>query len=288
MAERITGHTELIGLMAYPIRHSSSPAMHNEAFAYLGLDYAYLAFEVDNNTLEDAVKGIRALKLVGSNVSMPNKTVVGQYLDKLSPAAKLCGAVNTIVNENGVLTGHITDGIGFMQALKDNDIDVIGKKMTIVGAGGAATAIEIQAALDGVAEIVIFNRKDEFWDRAVSTVEKINTRTSSHAVLYDLAELDKLKEEMNDSYLFVNATGVGMKPLEGQSVVPDKSYFRPELIVVDVPYSPLETKMRSMAKEVGCKTMNGLGMMLFQALIAIKLYTGKDTPVDYMKEKLGI
>ena len=288
MAERITGHTELIGLMAYPIRHSSSPAMHNEAFAYLGLDYAYLAFEVDNSTLEDAIKGLRALKMVGSNVSMPNKTLVGQYLDELSPAAELCGAVNTIVNDNGHLTGHITDGIGFMQSLKDNNIDVIGKKMTIVGAGGAATAIEIQAALDGVSEIVIFNRKDEFWDRAVSTVEKINTRTSSHAVLYDLADLDKLKEEMDDSYLFVNATGVGMKPLEGQSVVPDKSYFRPELIVVDVPYSPLETKMRSMAKEVGCKTMNGLGMMLFQALIAIKLYTGKDTPVDYMKEKLGI
>ena len=102
------------------------------------------------------------------------------------------GAVNTIVNDNGHLTGHITDGIGFMSALKDNDIDVIGKKMTIVGAGGAATAIEIQAALDGVAEITIFNRKDEFWDRAVSTVEKINTKTSCHAVLYDLADLDKL------------------------------------------------------------------------------------------------
>ena len=133
MAERITGHTELIGLMAYPIRHSSSPAMHNEAFATLGLDYAYLAFEVDNSTLEDAVKGLRALKMVGSNVSMPNKTVVGQYLDELSPAAKMAGAVNTIVNDNGKLIGHITDGIGFMQALKDNDIDVIGKKMTIAG-----------------------------------------------------------------------------------------------------------------------------------------------------------
>ena len=172
----------------------------------------------------------------------------------------------------------------FVQA----DIDVIGKKMTIVGAGGAATAIEIQAALDGVAEIVIFNRKDEFWDRAVSTVEKINTRTSSHAVLYDLAELDKLKEEMNDSYLFVNATGVGMKPLEGQSVVPDKSYFRPELIVVDVPYSPLETKMRSMAKEVGCKTMNGLGMMLFQGSAAFELWTGEPMPIEHMKEVLNI
>mgnify|MGYP000081826854 CR=1 FL=1 len=288
MAERITGHTELIGLMAYPIRHSSSPAMHNEAFAYLGLDYAYLAFEVDNSTLEDAIKGLRALKMVGSNVSMPNKTVVGQYLDKLSPAAELCGAVNTIVNENGVLTGHITDGIGFMQSLKDNDIDVIGKKMTIVGAGGAATAIEIQAALDGVGEIVIFNRKDEFWDRAVSTVEKINTKTSSHAVLYDLADLDQLKKEMADSYLFVNATGVGMKPLEGQSVVPDKSYFRPELIVVDVPYSPLETAMRSMAKEVGCKTMNGLGMMLFQGSAAFELWTGEPMPIEHMKEILNI
>ena len=119
MAERITGHTELIGLMAYPIRHSSSPAMHNEAFATLGLDYAYLAFEVDNSTLEDAVKGLRALKMVGSNVSMPNKTVVGQYLDELSPAAKMAGAVNTIVNDNGKLIGHITDGIGYMQSLKD-------------------------------------------------------------------------------------------------------------------------------------------------------------------------
>ena len=288
MAERITGHTELIGLFAYPIRHSNSPAMHNEAFAYLGLDYAYLAFEVDNSTLEDAIRGFRAMKLVGANVSMPNKTVVGKYLDKLSPAAELCGAVNTIVNENGVLTGHITDGIGFMAALKDNNINAIGKKMTIVGAGGAATAIEIQAALDGVGEIVIFNRKDEFWDRAVSTVEKINTRTSSHAVLYDLADLDQLKKEMADSYIFVNATGVGMKPLEGQSVVPDKSYFRPELIVVDVPYSPLETAMRSMAKEVGCKTMNGLGMMLFQGSAAFELWTGEPMPIEHMKEILHI
>ena len=288
MADRITGHTELIGLMAYPIRHSSSPAMQNEAFAKLGYDYAYLAFEVGADEIEDAVKAIRTLKMRGSNVSMPNKTLVGKYLDELSPAAELCGAVNTIVNDNGHLTGHITDGIGFMSALKDNDIDVIGKKMTIVGAGGAATAIEIQAALDGVAEITIFNRRDEFWDRAVSTVEKINTKTSCHAVLYDLADLDKLKAEMDDSFIFVNATGVGMKPLEGQSVVPDKSYFRPELIVIDVPYSPLETKMRSMAKEVGCKTMNGLGMMLFQGSAAFELWTGEPMPIEHMKEILHI
>lgn len=288
MAERITGHTELIGLMAYPIRHSSSPAMHNEAFAYLGLDYAYLAFEVDNDTLEDAIKGLRALKLVGSNVSMPNKTVVGQYLDKLSPAAELCGAVNTIVNENGVLTGHITDGIGYMKALKDNDIDVIGKKMTIVGSGGAATAIEVQAALDGVAEMSIFNIKDKFWANAEETVKKINEKTECKVALYDLADLDKLKAEIEDSYLFANATGMGMKPLEGQTYIPDKSFFRPDLIVTDVVYSPRETAMLKMAKEVGCKTMNGLGMMLFQGAAAFEMWTGKEMPIEHMKKVLDI
>ena len=217
MAERLTGHTELVGLIAYPIRHSSSPAMHNEAFAYLGLDYAYLAFEVDNSTLEDAVKGLRALKMVGSNVSMPNKTVVGQYLDKLSPAAELVGAVNTIVNKNGVLEGHCTDGIGYMQSLKDYDIDVIGKKMTIVGAGGAGTAIEIQAALDGVAEISIFNIKDKFWANAENTVKKINEKTNCKAQLFDLADHEALKREIDSSVLLANATGCGMKPLEGMT-----------------------------------------------------------------------
>ncbi|KZL89929.1 shikimate dehydrogenase [Clostridium magnum] len=288
MGERITGHTELIGLIAYPIRHSSSPAMHNEAFAKLGLDYAYLAFEVDNDTLEDTIKGFRAMKVRGSNVSMPNKTVVHKYLDKVSEAAELCGAVNTIVNDNGVLTGHITDGVGYMEALKDAGIDVIGKKMTIVGAGGAATAIEIQAALDGVAEISIFNKKDQFYARAEQTVKDINERTKCKATLYDLADLDKLKEEIADSYIFTNATGMGMKPLEGQTYIPDPSFLRPDLIVTDVVYSPRETALLKMAKEVGCKTMNGLGMMLFQGAAAFKLFTGKDMPIEHMKEVLDI
>lgn len=288
MAERITGHTELIGLIAYPIRHSSSPTMHNEAFAKLGLDYAYLAFEVDNDTLEDTIKGFRAMKVRGSNVSMPNKTVVHKYLDNLSPAAKMCGAVNTIVNDDGVLTGHITDGIGYMKALKDADIDVIGKKMTIVGAGGAATAIQVQAALDGVAEISIFNQKDKFFERAQQTVKDINEKTGCKAKLFDLADLDLLKKEIADSYLFTNATGMGMKPLEGQTYIPDASFFRPDLIVTDVVYSPRETKMLQMAKEVGCKTMNGMGMMLFQGAAAFELWTGKEMPIEYMKEILDI
>ena len=288
MEKRITGHTELIGLIAYPIRHTSSPTMHNAAFAKLGLDYAYLAFEVDNNSLEGAVQGIRSLQLKGSNVSMPNKTVVHKYLDKISPAAEMCGAVNTIVNEDGVLTGHITDGTGYMMSLKDNGVDVIGKKMTIVGAGGAATAIEIQAALDGGAELSIFNRKDDFWANAEETVRKINEKTNCKASLYDLDDLDKLKEEIATSYLFTNATGMGMKPLEGKTYIPDKSFLRPDLIVSDVVYFPRETELLRMAKEVGCKTMNGLGMMLFQGAAAFKLWTGEDMPIEYMKEMLDI
>lgn len=288
MEKRITGHTELIGLIAYPIRHTSSPTMHNAAFAKLGLDYAYLAFEVDNNSLEGAVQGIRSLQLKGSNVSMPNKTVVHKYLDKISPAAEMCGAVNTIVNEDGVLTGHITDGTGYMMSLKDNGVDVIGKKMTIVGAGGAATAIEIQAALDGVAELSIFNRKDDFWANAEETVRKINEKTNCKASLYDLDDLDKLKEEIATSYLFTNATGMEMKPLEGKTYIPDKSFLRPDLIVSDVVYFPRETELLRMAKEVGCKTMNGLGMMLFQGAAAFKLWTGEDMPIEYMKEMLDI
>ena len=286
MAERITGHTELIGLMAYPIRHSSSPAIHNEAFAYLGLDYAYLAFEVDNSTLEDAVKGLRAMKMPGANLSMPNKAAVIPYLDKLSPAAKLCGAVNTIVNKDGELTGHITDGTGYMEALKDNGIDVIGKKMTIAGSGGAATAIQIQAALDGVREISIFNIRDKFWDNAQETIEKITSETNCKASLYDLADLDKLKEEIEDSYLFANATGMGMKPREGQTYIPDSSFFRPDLIVTDVIYSPPETAMLKMAREAGCRTMNGMGMLLFQAAEAFRLWTGREMPIDHMKQVL--
>lgn len=288
MAERITGHTELIGLIAYPIRHSSSPAMHNEAFAKLGLDYAYLAFEVENKDLEDTIKGFRAMKVRGCNVSMPNKTVVHKYLDKLSPAAELCGAVNTVVNDNGVLTGHITDGIGCMLALKDAGVDVIGKKITIVGAGGAATAIQVQAALDGVAEISIFNVKDKFFENAEKTVNKLREKTNCKVNLYDLADLDQLKEEIASSVLFINATGMGMKPLEGQTYIPDTTFFRPDLVVLDIVYVPRETALLKLAKEAGCRTLNGLEMMLFQGAAAFKLWTGKEMPIEYMKEVLDI
>ena len=221
MEKRITGHTELLGLIATPIRHSKSPVMHNAACRALGLDYAYLAFDIQPDQLEDAVKGFKALNVRGWNVSMPYKTTIGQYLDHITPIAKMCGAINTVINDHGVLTGTITDGTGYMTALKDQGIDIIGKKMTIVGAGGAATAIVMQAALDGVKEISIFNIKDASWDRALENVEKINSQTQCKAQLFDLNDHETLRKEIKESIIFTNATNVGMGKLEGKMVLPD-------------------------------------------------------------------
>lgn len=288
MALNITGHTELVGLFATPIRHSGSPAMHNEAFGKVGLDLVYLCFEVGLEDLEDAIRGFRAMKLVGANVSMPNKRAVGQYLDALSPAAELCGSVNTIVNKDGFLTGHITDGTGYTESLRDFGLTVEGKKYTVLGAGGAGTAIAIQLALDGAKEISIFNIRDEFYANGAATVEKINSRTNCRAALFDLDDKALLKKEIESSAVLAQATRVGMKPMEGQSVVPDASFFRPGLVVTDAIYSPAETEFLRMAREAGCRTMNGLPMMLFQGAASFKLWTGKEMPIEHMKEFVGI
>ena len=281
MAERITGHTELIGLMAYPIRHSSSPAMQNEAFAKLGYDYAYLAFEVGADEIEDAVKAIRTLKMRGSNVSMPNKTLVGQYLDELSPAAKIIGAVNTIVNEDGKLVGHITDGIGFVRNLKEHGVDVKGKKMVVLGAGGAATALTVQCALDGAASIAIFNPDDPFLDRAKGTAEKLAKEVPDCKVsVYCLDDQDKLREEIANADILANGTLAGMKPHDDITLV-DKSMFHKDLVVADCVYNPAETKMVKEAKEAGVKlAVGGKGMLLWQGAASYKLYTGLEMPTD--------
>lgn len=292
----ITGHTELVGLMAYPIRHTQSPTTHNLAYDKNGDDVIQLAFEVDNDSLEAAIDGIRALRMLGSNISMPNKTVVHKYLEEVDEAAELCGAINTVVNtrdENGQVTGKLkgynTDGMGYWQGVKEEGIDYKGMKMVLIGTGGAATAIAVRGALDGIAEMHIFNIKDKFYDRGVEIVEKINNNTECKAYMHDLADLDLLKEKMQAADIFCDATGVGMHPLEDLSNIPDPSFFRPDLIVTDTVYAPRETVMMKQAKEAGCtRIYNGMSMMLFQALIAIELYTGKSTDVAYMKEQLGI
>ena len=286
MAQRITGHTQLIGLIAKPIRHSKSPMMHNTAFEALGLDYVYLVFEVDETNLEQAVKGLRALDVKGFNVSMPCKGPIMKYLDEILPAGQLCQAVNTVVNVDGRFIGTSTDGQGFMMACKENGMDIIGKKITLLGAGGAATAIAMQAGLDGVAEMSIFNGKNAFYDRALANAEKLNSQTSCKAKVFPLEDTEALRREIDDSVMLINATNIGFGDQIGMSPIPDDSFLRPDLMVADVIYSPEMTKLLEMARDKGCRYMNGLGMMLYQGAAAFKIWTGQDMPVEIVKEAI--
>ena len=287
MRDNIDGHFLLIGLMAYPIRHSLSPQMQNTIYSKLNVPYVYLAFEVDQEKLPDAIKGLRALGLRGSAVSMPNKQLVCQYLNKLTPAVEMSGACNTISNDNGVLTGYNTDGIGYMRMLKEAGVEVIGKKMTIMGAGGAATAIVVQAALDGVKEITIFNQKDECYQKIEAVAKKLNQNTQCKVYVTDLDDKEQLRKEIAESVVLCNATGVGMKPLEGQSLITDPTMLRADLVVTDCIYSPRKTKLLEIAEQQGCKILNGIGMMLWQGAAQIKIWTGEEAPIEYVKEKMG-
>lgn len=283
--KEITGHTRLTGLLGSPVSHSISPMMHNESFRQLGLDYVYLAFDVGIDTLEKAVEGLRALNVRGFNLTMPDKNRMSELCDKLSPAAEIIGAVNTVVNDNGIFTGYTTDGIGYMRAVVDAGHNIIGKKMTLLGAGGAATAVLVQAALDGVSEISVFSIRDSFFERAERTVAALNERTNCKVTLYDFEDESILRREIGDSAILTNGTSVGMAPNTDRSIITDSTMFHKDLIVSDVIYNPRETKLLKLAKEAGCATFNGLYMLLYQGAEAFKLWTGQDMPVSIIKEK---
>lgn len=280
----ITGHTKLTGLLGSPVAHSKSPLMHNESFRQLDLDYVYLCFDVPENDLKTAFEGLKKLNVSGFNCTMPDKTLICQFLDELSPAASMIGAVNTVVNENGKFIGHNTDGIGYMQSVKDAGFDIIGDTMTLLGAGGAASSIFVQAAIDGVKNINVFSIKDKFWDNAERMVEMVNKNTNCTAKLFELGSDAVLADAIADSQILTNATSVGMAPNTDNCIINDKSMLREDLIVSDVIYNPMETKLLTMAKEQDCQTFNGLYMLLYQGAEAFKIWTGKEMPVEHIKK----
>lgn len=281
----ITGHTQLTGLLGSPVAHSISPMMHNEAFAQLGLDYAYLAFDVTEEELETAIEGLRAMKVKGFNLTMPNKNRMCRLCDKLSPVAQITGAVNTVVNENGIFVGHTTDGIGYMESVKEAGVNIIGEKITVLGAGGAATSIIVQAAFDGVAEISIFNQKSKSYERMEGIISQLTEQTNCKLNLFTYDSQDILRKELAESILLVNTTPVGMAPNIEDSLITDTTMFHPNLTVSDIIYNPEETKLLRLAKETGCKTFNGLHMLLYQGDAAFKLWTGQEMPIEIIKEK---
>lgn len=284
MKQDITGHTGLICLLGSPCAHSISPMMHNAAFEALDLDYTYLAFDVNEETLPSAVEGLKAMHARGFNLTMPNKNRMVSLCDRLSPAASLTGAVNTVVNEDGLLTGHITDGTGYMQSVKDAGYNIIGKKMTLLGAGGAATAILVQAALDGVSEISVFLRpSSRFYERAKRITDRLMEQTGCRIRLCDFDNRDLLERELSDSVILTNGTSIGMAPAEDACPVPDGSFLREDLIVSDIIYNPKETALLRMARQKGCPCFNGTYMLLYQGAEAFRLWTGMEMPVDLVK-----
>lgn len=277
----IDGHTRLLGLIGTPVGHSKSPAMYNYCFEKFGLNCAYLAFDVDMDHVADAVAALRTFNVMGCNVTMPLKNAVIPYLDVVSEASKAIGSVNTIVNKDGKLYGYVTDGMGYTGELRRGGVEIAGKKITLLGAGGAASAIAIEAALEGAAEIRVFNKHDSFWERALSNLETIGKAAPACKItLNDLDDADALRASIDSSDILTNATRVGMAPMDDASLITDTSMFRPGLIVTDVVYNPEETKLLREAKAAGCTTFDGLGMLVGQGAASFKLYTGLEMPID--------
>lgn len=281
----ITGHTGLLCLLGSPVAHSISPAMHNEACRQLGLDYVYLAFDVPEEKMPQAVEGLKTMGARGWNITMPGKNIMSRLCDRLMPASEIGGACNTVVNENGVLTGTTTDGVGFMRAVREKGVDIIGKKMTLLGAGGAATAIMIQAALDGVGEIQVFNVRDAFYPRAEEIAARLNERTSCHVRLNDYENPELLRASIAESAILVNGTSVGMAPHTDRTIITDPTMFNPDAFVFDVIYNPQETRFLKEAREAGCRTSNGMYMLLYQGAASFEFWTGKEMPVELIREK---
>lgn len=281
---QITGHTRFGGLLGSPVAHSLSPAMHNLSFRTLEIDAVYLAFDVGQDRLGETVRVFRDLNTYGFNLTMPDKKKVMEYIDDLSQAARMIGAVNTVVNEDGRLIGHNTDGTGYTESVREQGFDLKGKEVTLLGAGGAGGAAAVQMALDGVKTLHIVNRRSRSWEAARRMADVINENTSCRADLTDMADEKTLHEVIGRSSLLTNATSVGMAPDTEASPVRDTSVLRPELVVSDIIYNPRTTKLMRQAQEAGCKTFNGMYMLLWQGAAAFRLWTGRQMPVSLVRE----
>lgn len=286
MKSAITGYTRLICLFGDPVAHSISPAMHNLSFETLGLDYVYLAFRTNIEQFDSTVATLKQIGARGFNCTMPCKRIAAEKCDELSPAARLMNSVNTVVLENDKLIGHNTDGVGYMRSVIDAGHNIIGKQMTLLGSGGASSAILAQAALDGLTNIHVFARKGNSWNIIEKQVDLINAQTSCKVTLNELADETALRRSIAESAILVNGSSVGMAPNVDGCLIPDTSYFHPELIVSDVIYNPRKTKLLNMAENAGLATFNGMYMLLYQGAEAFKIWTGHEMPVDLVKREL--
>ncbi|MGQ9524705.1 MAG: shikimate dehydrogenase [Armatimonadota bacterium] len=281
---QIGGTTKVLCVIGHPVAHSFSPRMHNAAIAELGLDLCYVAFDVSPEDVELAVRGMRALGILGMNVTVPHKQAVIPFLDELSEEAKLVGAVNTIRNDGGRLRGFNTDVYGILTALRETaGLDPLPARIAVLGASGAARAVAYAlATAREVRSVTIFNRTGQ---KAVLLAEEMSAVTGKNVTGRPLT-VTALSDELPKCGLLVNATSVGMHPNVHASPLPDSSLLHPSLVVYDAVFNPRETMLMRQALSAGCRAYNGLDMLLYQGALSFEIWTGVRPPIDVMRKAL--
>ncbi len=276
---RIKGNTKIVGLFGYPVEHSLSPLFQNAAFTELGLNFVYLPFLVHPKDLPRAVEAIRALNLAGVNVTVPHKRKIVDYLDEVSPEVEKIGAVNTVVNQKGKLVGYNTDGKGFISSLKERRFDFQGKRVLLLGAGGAALSIGFSLLREKAEEIVLINRTQT---RAVNLSNRLKR-------IFPSSFLRVIKFKDRDSFpgkkdvdLLINATSVGMG--SGEPPLINLEGFSCRIFVYDIVYRP--TRLLKEAKKRDLPYLNGLEMLISQGALSFELWTGEKAPLNKMREAI--
>lgn len=274
----ISGETKIVGLIGNPIEHSISPPMHNAAFQESDLDFAYVTFKVEKADIEKALDGIRGLEIEGINVTIPHKSTVNKYLDEIEDTAEKIGAVNTIKRDGKKLKGFNTDGKGVLKTLRKEIGGIKNKNILLLGAGGAARAIGFTLAENG-ANLTISNRTES---KAKELASEISKKTSNE-VNQIPQNKKELRKAIRDSKILINSTSVGMYPNEGETLIESDSMHE-NLIVMDIVYNPLKTRLLEEAEKAGAKTIPGLRMLVHQGAASFKIWTGQEAPVKAMWE----
>jgi shikimate dehydrogenase len=277
----ISGETKVYGIIGNPISHTMSPTMHNAAFKELRLNCIYVPFLVEEAGLVYAIEGMRAMDIKGLNVTMPHKLTIIPLLDHLDPLAEKIGAVNTVVNSSGILTGYNTDAAGFIKALLDNCIYMQGQRVVVMGAGGVSRAICFALA-EQKYEVCIINRT---YKKALRLANEISHTFNRDFKAYKMNEKN-LKSILSGANILVNATSIGMDSTVDRTPVA-AALLNSELVVFDTIYRPIETKLLKSAKNNGARVIGGLDMLLWQGAIAFKLWTGLEAPFGTMKKEVS-
>lgn len=275
----INADTLCLGLIANPIGHSLSPQLHNAVFTRLGINAVYIPMAVQDAQLEQALYGLQSLGFRGVNVTIPFKERVVQYMDELSASAEDCGAVNVIHFKQGRIIGHNTDGQGLVKSLLQEGVDLQHKAL-VIGAGGAARSIVAALIRAGVGEIELFDIEAR---RAEDLARLMADRTAARISGYAMNEAHFLSSALSAS-LIINCSPVGMHPHISSTPISTLKGVATSTVVVDIIYNPEETRLLQLARQEGCKTINGLAMFVHQAALTLEILLGITPPAEYMKE----